>query len=103
MSNEVKELLEDVKYVISETLNDEWATAVDQRDFKTRSDYAPYGDTFVSTGGYITDEDDTKFREEFISENTPDELIQKLILNPDFKNVLGKLVREYAYDKELEV
>ena len=103
MSNEVKELLEDVKCVITETLDDEWATAVGQWDFKTMSDYAPYGDTFVGTGRYITDEDDTKFREEFISENVPDELIQKLILNPDFKDVLKKLVREYAYNKELVV
>ena len=100
---DVKESLEDVKQVILETINDEWATACDQWDFQTAEDYEAYGDTYVSTGKYITDESEWGFREEFKRENDVDEFIEKLKKNNDFREVVKKFIENYAYTTDLYV
>lgn len=97
------ELFEDLKMVIYEALEDEWVTACDQWDFQTAEDYEAYGDTYVSTGRYITDESEAGFREEFKTENDVGEFLDKLKKNPNFVEVFNKLIEKYTYERELEV
>ena len=101
MKKELNELYEDAKTIISETLDDEWAKQLDVTDFKIRREYEAYGDTYVSSGDYIADEDDTKFREGFIQDHDADAIIDLLRVNPDFRKCLVDLVEEYAYYKDL--
>jgi len=101
MKNELKELYEDAKMIIKETLDDEWRTQLDVTDFTIHRDYEAYGDTYVSTGDYISDEDDTKFREGFIQDHDADVVIDLLRANPDFRKCMVDLVKEYAYNADL--
>ena len=101
MENEVKELLEDIKCELMDLLDVEWQKACESYDFDCDEDYAPYGDTYVSTGSYITDESESGFRQYFIEQNEPDELVQKLMLVPYVKKFLSDLVKEYAKNKEV--
>jgi len=94
--SEEKELLEDLKGIIFDCLNDEWHNAIDVKDFKVERDYEAYGDTYVSTGDYITEESETKFREGFKQDITPEEFIEKLKVYPDFMATLRKLIAEHA-------
>ena len=77
---------------IFEELNDQWAKHCRNYDFKTACDYEAYGDTYVSTGSYITDESDQKCREDFEKNMTVDEFIDCLKLNPSFKGSIQKLI-----------
>ena len=94
--SEEKELLEDLKGIIFDCLNDEWHNAIDVNDFKVKRDYEAYGDTYVSTGDYITEESETKFREGFKQDITPEEFIEKLKVYPDFMATLKKLIAKHA-------
>lgn len=102
-TNELNELLEDVKMIVQETLDDEWSNECQRWDFDSSEEYEAYGDTFVSSGSYITENSENKFREYFKDENQPEYLIKKLQANPDFVKCLKDLVKEYVQTKELEV
>lgn len=98
---EQQEILEDIKCTITDTLDDEWIKACESYEFETDSDYAAYGNTFVSTGSYITEDSEEDFRKSFMQENNPDELVKKLMLDPFFRESLKNLVKEYANNKEI--
>ena len=95
--NKEQELLEDVELALEEALEDEWCNACQQYDyFQEAEEYEAYGDTFVSTGRYLTEESEWAFRTNFQRDNDVDEFIEKLKLNPDFKNALKKYIEHYA-------
>ena len=102
MTTELKELFEDVKMITEETIDDEWEVACQNYPyFSYKEEYEPCGDTYVSTGRYMTEESETAFREEFKRENKIDDFIDKLKTNPDFRKCIENLVKEYADTKEI--
>ena len=104
MTTELKELFEDAKAIIKETIDDEWVVACQNYDyFEYKEEHEAYGDTYVSSGSYMTEESETGFREEFKKENDVDEFIDKLKTNPDFRACIKNLVKEYADTEEIYV
>lgn len=101
--NEFNELLEDLKCVVQECLDDEWYVACRDYDFDSSEEYEAYGDTYVSSGSYITESSEEAFRQDFKMSNDPDELIKKLMVYPGFRETLKDLVKEYSKTKELDV
>lgn len=101
--NEFKELLEDLKCVVQECLDDEWVEACRNYDFERAEEHEAYGDTYVSSGSYITERSEEAFRQDFKMSNDPDELIKKLMVYPGFRETLKDLVKEYSKTKELDV
>jgi len=99
--NKKQELLEDINDVILECLEEEWCNALDHADFQTTRDYEAYGDTYVSSGDYITEESENCFREGFKQDMTPDEFIERLVIYPGFKEYIGKLIKEHADTADL--
>ena len=98
---ETNRLLDTLKETIKEWLDDEWATQCDQYDFQHAEDYERYGDTWVSTGKYITDESDTAFREDFKSMFDFDTIMERLKEQPGFKETLMDWVKSYADSEDL--
>ena len=104
MTNEVKELLEDTKCVIHDVLEEEWGKEVEQWDgFEYENESEAYGDTYVRSGSYITDESDTDFRENFKQNHDVDTFIDLLKANPDFRNCIQELVKEYADTRDYDI
>lgn len=101
--NEFNELLEDFKACVEQTLDDEWSKACQDYDFDTKTEYEAWGDTYVSSGTYITDRSEEAFRRDFKLSNDPDELMKKLLIDPVVREILKDLVKEYVKTKELEV
>lgn len=101
-TTEYEELLEDAKYCIRETLEDEWFLACQRHEFDYTEDHEAYGDTYVSTGSYITEKSEEDFRQRFEDDNDPNELIDKLKLNPTFCECLKSLVKEFVKNAEIE-
>ena len=101
--SEKQELLEDLKCIVTEILDDEWSIAKDNFNFETNEEYEAYGDTYVSSGSYITDESDTKFRESFKQNHDVEQMLSLFKTSPDFCECIKNLVKEYANEKELEV
>lgn len=101
-TNEYQELLEDLKYIVSETIADEWHDACHNYDFNVEEDHEAYGDTYVSSGTYITDKESDDFRDKFEWANEPNDLIDKLRLNPQFCECLKNLVKEFTKTAEIE-
>ena len=100
---ETKEILQWLSDSISDTMDGLWAKHCQHFDFSCDEDYAPYGDTFVSTGSYITDESDHECREAFEQNLSVDTLIEELKVSKDFRDCLAELIETWAYEKELEV
>lgn len=100
---DVKEALEWVGDDIYDTLMGLWKKHCQHFNFKTGEDYEAYGDTYVSSGSYITDESDEACREEFEKEVDADTIIDELKTNPSFKDSLKQLIESWAWEKELEV
>ena len=98
-TSEEKELLEDIKCCILDTLDEEWRNHLDNYEFNTREESEAYGDTFVSRGRFITDESDTKCRESFKQDHDALDFIDKLKADPYFVSCVKNLINEYA-DKE---
>lgn len=101
--NEFNELLEDFKACVEQTLDDEWSKSCQDYDFDTKTEYEAWGDTYVSSGTYITDRSEEAFRRDFKLSNDPDELMKKLLIDPVVREILKDLVKEYVKTKELEV
>lgn len=101
--NEFNELLEDLKGVVQDCINDEWFEACQNYEFETAEEYEAYGDTYVSSGSYITDRSNEAFRQDFEMDNQPDELIKKLMVYPGFRETLKDLISEVVKTKELEL
>lgn len=101
MNNELDELLEDIKMSIRNTLDDEWKEACQDYDFEYAEEHEAYGDTYVSSGMYITERSDAAFRQDFEESNDPNEFIDKLKLNPEFCSLIRDLVKTYTNNEEL--
>jgi hypothetical protein len=99
----VKEALQWTADSIHETLDGLWTKHCQSYDFDCDEDYAPYGDTYVSTGSYITDESDEKCREYFENNYDANAIIDELKTDTNFKECLNELVKAWAWQKELEV
>ena len=80
-----------------------WKKHCNRFCFHPMKDYAAYGDTYVDTPSYITDEEDQRCREEFEKDVTPQELIDALSINTSFKDCLSKIISSWASEKDLEV
>ena len=80
-----------------------WAKHCKGYDFSTAEDYEAYGDTYVGTGSYITDESDEKCREDFEGNYDADAVIEELKTDTNFKECLNELIKAWAWEKELDV
>ena len=80
-----------------------WGKHCQSYEFDAMEDYAPYGDTYVGTGSYITDESDQDCREAFEGKYDADALIEELKTDQNFKECLNELIKAWAYEKELDV
>ena len=102
MSNELKELLEDIKMTIEETVDDEWTVACQNYDyFETAEEYERVGDSFYSSGKYITEESENAFRTTFQRDYDVDTVIDKLRSSPTFREAIKDYIKEYANSKQL--
>lgn len=95
--------LEDIDEEIEEELSVLWKKHCQSFGFNTSEDYEAYGDTYVSSGKYITDESDQECREKFTQDVTADDLIDALRANPMFRKALNNIIDTWAYNTELEV
>lgn len=100
---DVKEALEWVMDSIHDTMKDLWFKHCQSYDFDTAEETEAYGDTYVSSGSYITDESDERCRECFEGNYDADAIIDELKTDPNFKECLNELVKAWAWEKELEV
>lgn len=100
---EVNEALDWIRDDVYDTLMGLWMKHCQNFNFKSAEDYEAYGDTYVGTGSYITDESEEKCREEFEKEVDADALIDELKTNPSFKDSLKQLIESWAWEKQLEV
>lgn len=102
MSHELKELLEDVKMTIEETVDDEWTVACQNYDyFKEAEEWEKAGDAYYSSGKYITEESENAFRTTFKRDYDVDTVIEKLRLSPTFRDALKQYIESYADTKQL--
>lgn len=88
---------------VDNELSDMWSKHCQSYDFKTEENYVPYGDTQVYEGSYITDESDEACREYFEGNVTPEDIIDELKISPYFKECLEKMIKHWAWNKDLEV
>ena len=104
MTDETKELLEDVKMVLEEAIDDEWADySRSYSRFTYTEDFEAYGNTYVSTGKYLTEQSEEEFRNSFKERLSVDELIESLKRNPYFKETLKRYIESYAENKQIWV
>lgn len=102
MSKELKELLEDIKMTIEETVDDEWTVACQNYDyFKEAEEWEKAGDAYYSSGKYITEESEEAFRTNFQRDYDVDTVIDKLRLSPTFREAIKDYIKEYASNKQL--
>lgn len=101
MENEEKELLLDIQGIISDALQDEWVNQCQHYDFQTSEESELYGNTWVSTGKYITEESENAFRKLFTTDITVDSFIDTLRTSPDFRGTIKKLIEEHANTADL--
>lgn len=101
--DERAEILNDIKCDVEDEMGDVWFSKCQSYVFPAEDDYAPYGDTFVSTGRYITDEADQEFREDFEKNFDFELFCDRLKYNPSFKESVMKLAEQYAWSEELKV
>ena len=81
---------------IEEELRNAFNVYFDNYDHETESNYVPYGDTFVNSGDYITDESAERCVDDFREEFDFEEFVKEQLLHsPKFeeavKNVLEKM------------
>ena len=87
---------------VNDAMIELWRKHCGQADVETMSDYVAYGDTFVSSGRYITDESDQEIRESFEKNITAKEVVDVLVKDINFRRCIERLVDKWAYEKELE-
>lgn len=88
---------------IEDIVNDMWYDHVHGWEFETEEDYAPYGDTFVSTGSYITDEEEEKCRRNFKGNVGVEEICKELLKSHSFQVLVKKIVANVAEDSDIDV
>lgn len=86
---------------VDEEIAELWKHHCQDFCFHPMKDYVAYGDTHVDTPEYITDEEDYECREQFELNTTADEVVERLVKNPSFRNCIEKLVGRCARDTDL--
>lgn len=80
-----------------------WTRHCGGYNFNCREEHEAYGNTFVSSGRYITDESEEECREEFEKNTDVNDVIERLKESEPFKKCVLKMIEDCAWHKKLEV
>ncbi len=98
-----KEAFEWVQDDLHDALMGLWMKHCNRYHFDYDEEMEAYGDTYVSSGRYLTDESDEECREDFEKNLNADELLDELKMDSNFKDSLNALIEAWAWEKELAV
>lgn len=83
--------------IIEEELKNAFDVFFDNYDHETEDNIVPYGDTYVSSGQYITDESAERCVEDFRENFDFDEFVKEQLLNsPKFEETVKNVLKEMS-------
>lgn len=99
--NELQTIIADIGDSVYDALCGEHDRQAKNYDFETEDDYAPYGDTEVFRGSFITDESMDKFADSFKESMSIDAILEVLKTDDDFCSAVNKTVEYIAKNREV--